>query len=364
MLKKHAPHGIAAATATYTPDQLRIGPLCVGGHRFAHGVALAPLSGISDVPFRRLVRSFGIELVYSEMVASGEYVKGDDESLTRAGRAGSGFHAVQLAGREPAAMREAAHRLADAGADLIDINMGCPAKKVVGGQSGSALMRDLDLASRLVAATVEGARDVPVTVKMRLGWDRQSLNAADLAVRAQDLGARLVTVHGRTRDQFYEGSADWKAIAEVKRAVGIPVLANGDLVAAGDDERMLAASGADGVMIGRGSCGRPWFPALVAGVASRDELARIMLADLVVRHYDEMLSHYGQHIGVRHARKHLGWYCDRVEQASGACLSLDRAALMASADPGQVRERLRALFGSTRVADLEPPRDTAERVAA
>ena len=352
--------GSVAAAGSVRDGSRRVCPVPSGQ---GHVVALAPLSGITDVPFRQLVSTFGVPLVYSEMVASGEFLKGDGKSLLRAAAVSGRFHAVQLAGREPGAMRDAARRLKDAGVDLIDINMGCPAKKVVGGQSGSALMRDLDLASRLIAATIEGADGVPVTVKMRLGWDRSSLNAADLAVRAQDLGAALVTVHGRTRDQFYEGSADWSAISEVKKAVRLPVIANGDLVEVADRDRMLDASGADGVMIGRASCGRPWFPALVAGSTSLRDLRAIRLADLVVEHYEVMLKHYGVSTGVRHARKHLGWYCDTAEKVIGASIRADRAKLLASTEPGQVIECLRRLLGSLSIADVEQQTESAELAA-
>lgn len=364
MLKRSAPrvedareagvHGSAAGSA----EPLRIGSLAV-----RRPVLLAPLSGITDVPFRRLVRSFGTELVYSEMVASGEYVKGEAESLLRAGRDGGAIHAVQLAGREPGAMGEAARRLADAGADLIDINMGCPAKKVVGGQSGSALMRDLDLASRIVAATVEGAGDVPVTLKMRLGWDRATMNAPDLARRAEALGVRLVTVHGRTRDQFYEGRADWAAIAAVRAAVRIPLVANGDLVRGEDAPAMLRESGADGLMIGRGACGRPWFPALVAGHLAAGDLGRIGLRELVVAHYDAMLGHYGEAVGVRHARKHLGWYLDLLAPMRGAALAGDRAAILGERDPTVVCRRLSDLFGALTAADVETGAAALRRAA-
>ncbi len=315
-------------------------------------VCLAPLSGITDFPFRRLVRSFGTKLVYSEMIASGELVRNDADSRQRMHPDGGGVHAVQLAGRETEAMRRAAEVAVGEGADLIDINMGCPAKKVVGGLSGSALMRDLDHALRLIEATVEGAGSVPVTLKMRLGWDRTSLNAADLAVRAEGAGVSLVTVHGRTRDQFYTGKADWQAIGDVSRAVGIPVVANGDLVRAEDRCAMLRASGASGVMVGRASCGRPWFPALVAGEldASRTQES---FADLVLDHYDQMLDFYGPHTGVRHARKHFGWYLDRYESACGATLSLDRSELMRAIDPALVRPRLRSLFGAATLCDVD-----------
>ncbi|WP_279478625.1 tRNA dihydrouridine synthase DusB [Aureimonas sp. SK2] len=339
-------------------NDLSIGSLAVRSRVF-----LAPLSGITDIPFRRLVRSFGTEMVYSEMVASGELVRDDAESRQRAGADGAGLHAVQLAGRDAQAMRRAAEIVADAGADLIDINMGCPAKKVVGGLSGSALMRDLDHALRLVEATVAGAGGVPVTLKMRLGWDRSSLNAADLALRAEGAGVRLVTVHGRTRDQFYTGQADWVAIADVSRAVSIPVVANGDLQSCSDLAPMLRASGADAVMIGRASCGRPWFPALVAGVLDPAAM-RMRLAELVLDHHAAMLDFYGAAAGLRHARKHLGWYLDRFEAGTGADVRAERAELMRAGDPASVHATVRALFGDVRLADVEPELAPAVRQAA
>lgn len=318
-----------------------------------NAVFLAPLSGISDVPFRRLVRGFGAGLVISEMVASAELVKGHPESALRAMRDGEGPHVVQLAGRDPFWMRAAAKRLADLGADVIDINMGCPAKKVVGGLSGSALMREPDLALSLVEATVAGAGSIPVTLKMRLGWDATSLNAPDIAVRAEAAGVAMITVHGRTREQFYEGTADWAAIASVKAAVSVPVVANGDLVSLDQHAPMLAASGADAVMIGRGAEGRPWFPALVAGEIDRADLQRVDLADLVVAHYEAMLAHYGTHAGLRHARKHLGWYIGRLCLATGEEMSRDRSALMTDTNAAAVLRRLRGALAGFSAADAE-----------
>ncbi|WP_209740522.1 tRNA dihydrouridine synthase DusB [Aureimonas populi] len=330
------------------PSQLAVGPI-----RLSSSVFLAPLSGISDVPFRRLARRFGAGLVFSEMVASGELLKGSSDSLQRAMSDGAGLHAVQLAGRDARTMGEAAARLAGEGADLIDINFGCPAKKVVGGMSGSALMREPELALRIVEAAVAGARAVPVTVKMRLGWDRDSLNASEIARGAERVGARMVTVHGRTRDQFYGGQADWAAISGISRAVSIPVVANGDLVRADQEAPMRAASGCDAVMIGRGACGRPWFPGLVAGAVSRSDLEQVQLADIVVEHYESMLSHYGAQAGFRHARKHLGWYLDRLAAAFGPECASARAELLRESDPARVVAALRVIFGGVTPADVE-----------
>ncbi|MEF2073200.1 tRNA dihydrouridine synthase [Consotaella aegiceratis] len=328
-------------------------PLRVESAMYANRVFLAPLSGITDVPFRRLARRFGAGAVVSEMVASGEFVRGDRESALRAMRDGDGLHVVQLAGRDPLWMRAAAERLVDLGADVIDINMGCPAKKVVGGASGSALMREPDLALQLIEATVAGAGAVPVTLKMRLGWDRRSINAPALAARAEAAGVRLVTVHGRTRDQFYQGQADWPAIAAVRAAISIPLVANGDLVERGQTAAMLEASRADAVMIGRGACGRPWFPGLLAGVVDESQLATVRLADLVCEHYEAMLVHYGAATGVRHARKHLAAYCERFAVATNGDLSRDRTTMLTSTELPEVLRTVRATFSDCTVADME-----------
>ena len=325
----------------------------IGGVRFANDVFLAPLSGISDVPFRCLAKRFGAGMVVSEMVASAEFVCGHPESVLRAMRAGPGPHVVQLAGRDPAWMRSAAERIADFGADVIDINMGCPAKKVVGGLSGSALMREPDLALRIVEATVEGAGRTPVTLKMRLGWDEGSINAPLIAAKAEAAGVRMISVHGRTRVQFYEGCADWRAIAAVKAAVAVPVVANGDLVEPDDRRAMLTASGADAVMIGRGAQGRPWLPGLVAGVTDLRSLARLSFADLVAEHYQAMLDHYGTTVGIRVARKHLGWYSSRFALKAGGILASDRLAFLNSCEPSAVLRLVRHAFGNATIADVE-----------
>lgn len=339
-------------------SEARRGPLRVGPHVLPHDVLLAPLSGISDVPFRRLARRFGAALVFSEMVASGELLRMSRESFRRAMADGEGLHAVQLAGRDPAAMGEAARMLRGRGVDIIDINFGCPAKKVVGGLSGSALMREPDLALRIVEATVAGAGTIPVTLKMRLGWDRSTINAPEIAARAEAAGVSMITVHGRTRDQFYEGSADWRAIASVKAAVGVPLVANGDVVDDASAHAIRALSGADGVMVGRGACGRPWFPGALAGAIGADELARIDLGDLVQDHFQMMLEHYGPGPGLRHARKHLNWYCEPFVGRA------DIAPLLRAEDTGWVGREIGRMLGGISLLDAERTRSLPVRQAA
>lgn len=279
-------------------------------------VLLAPMAGITDRPFRDLVAKFGAGMVVSEMVASQEMVQSKPGVRERAELSADIENtAVQLAGRETYWMAEAARQVAGFGAKVIDINMGCPAKKVTSGESGSALMKTPDHALRLIEAVVE-AVDVPVTLKTRLGWDSSSLNAAHIAKRAQDAGVAMITIHGRTRCQFYKGTADWTAIRDVVNAVDVPVVANGDIVDFGSARTALAKSGADGVMIGRGAQGRPWVLAEVThslgGTAGPVIPTGTDLVDLVSDHYQSMIGFYGRTLGVRVARKHLGWYMDHA----------------------------------------------------
>ncbi|WP_421873424.1 tRNA dihydrouridine synthase DusB [Nitratireductor rhodophyticola] len=312
-------------------------PLSVGDATIRNRVFLAPMSGVTDLAFRARAYAHGAGLVVSEMVASGELARGKAESARRLRRPDVDVHMVQLAGREARWMAEGA-RIAEAqGADIIDINMGCPAKKVTGGYSGSALMREPDHALSLIEAVVAAVR-VPVTVKMRLGWDENALNAPEIASRAEDAGVAMVTVHGRTRCQFYKGRADWQAISAVKAAVGIPVVANGDVTTADDAAGILAASGADAVMIGRAHYGAPW---IAGAVASNTERRPENLADYVIDHYEAMLVLYGTEHGTRHARKHLGWYMERHIDAVDA---ETRKAIMTGTDHLEVSRLLRDLF--------------------
>ncbi len=313
-------------------------------------VLLAPMAGITDRPFRDLVMRFGAGLVVSEMVASQEMVQAKPGVRERAELSADVENtAVQLAGREAHWMAEAARQVADRGARVIDINMGCPAKKVTNGYSGSALLKTPDHALTLIEAVVE-AVDVPVTLKTRLGWDDDLLNAPDVARRAQDAGIRMVTIHGRTRCQFYKGQADWKAIRAVKDAVSIPVIANGDILGTATAQTALEQSGADGVMVGRGAQGRPWLLAQIChdlyGAKAPEVPSGAELIQMVQAHYQAMLEFYGFDLGLRVARKHLGWYMDEA----GTPPQL-RRAILTSRDQAEVMRMLGdALNGETEVA--------------
>ena len=316
----------------------------IGPHHVDPAIFLAPMAGITDLPFRQLVSSFGVGMVVSEMVASHDMINARVGSREKT-FIGHGFEntAVQLAGREAKDMAEAARMVADQGAKIIDINMGCPAKKVVTGYSGAALMRDLDHALSLIDAVV-GAVDIPITLKTRLGWDDNSLNAVELAIRAENAGIKMLTIHGRTRCQFYKGQANWQAVRHISDAVSIPVVINGDIVCATSASEAMMQSGANGVMIGRGAQGRPWILAQILRELSGEEISADFIPkgqrwiDMIIAHFEAGLAFYGENLGLRVMRKHLNWHMETM-----GIHKKDRVGILTDINPKSVISQLRRL---------------------
>jgi len=330
----------SAQPATTPRPPIMIGPLALHDH-----VILAPMTGVSDLPFRILVKSFGAPLVVSEMIASKAVILDKESSKRMADCEGhAGPFSIQLAGCEPEVMAEAAKLNEGRGADIIDINFGCPVKKVVNGMAGSSLMRDEVLAARILEATAR-AVSIPVTLKMRMGWDSNMLNAPKLARIAEEVGIKMITIHGRTRCQMYKGSADWAFVRKVKEAVSIPVIVNGDITTLADVDSALEQSGADGAMIGRGSYGRPWLIAQACAHLRGEKIDEPSLSEqrnIVLAHYEAMLSFYGTENGLRIARKHIGWYSSGLPNSAEF-----RQAVNRSIDTHEVMQTIRDYYART-----------------
>lgn len=320
--------------------------LKIGSVEIRNPVFLAPMSGVTDSPFRKVAYEFGAGMVVTEMIASEQLLLERPDVLLRAENAGPKPFVIQLAGREAHWMGEGARMAEALGADIIDINMGCPAKQVTSGYSGSALMKDLDHALTLIEATVN-AVNIPVTLKMRLGWDDNTINAPELALRAQNAGIQLVTVHGRTRCQFYKGTADWTKIADVKKAISIPLIANGDAKSISGINTMLSKSQADGIMIGRGAYGAPWFPGRAATYleCGKDpgNPSLSIQEQTIKKHYRDMIDHYEEYMGVRIARKHLGWYLEHLTD-NPADLKKWRSLMCREEKPEKVLDHITTFF--------------------